>query len=427
MTATAAAERLPPGPSLPPVAQTLAIVASPASFLAGARRRHGDLFTLRLLGVPPFVVACDPDAIRQAFTGPPSVLRAGLANAPLGPLVGPRSVLLLDGEEHLRERRRLLPPFHGERLKAYERIMERATLREVEGWPLNSPFPLLPAMQEITLEVIMRAVLGVAAGDRYEELAARLRRVLDPQGGRVRMVFSLFVEDEALQRRFADRVAAVDELIRAEIADRRGDRRLDRREDVLSMLVQAGLGPRELRDQVVTLLVAGHETTATALAWTFERVLRHSDVLARLREGDDAYLDATVKESLRSRPVVPSVGRVLAEPYEVGGYLLPAGTRLVPSIVLSHAREEAYPDPEAFRPERFLGDGAPSGYEWLPFGGGVRRCLGASFALFEMRVVLRTVLRTARLEADRADPEPTVRSNVTLAPGRGARVIRRAG
>ena len=379
------------------------------------------MFTLRLLGVPPFVVIADPDAIREVFTGSADVMLAGEANAVLEPLVGPRSLLLLDREEHLAERRRLLPPFHGPRLKAYERIMERATLRELDGWPVGRPFALLPSMQEVTLEVIMRAVLGVAAGERYEELAHRLRRVLSPGGGRVRTILSLFTEDGPMERRFSEQVREVDELVHAEIADRRaapGD-------DVLSMLIEAGLDDDELRDEVVTLLVAGHETTATGLAWTFERLVRHPEAMARCA-GDEAYLDAAIKESLRVRPVIASVGRVLGEPYEVAGFALPAGTRVIPSIVLTHADETVHPDHRAFEPERFLGEGAPSTYEWLPFGGGLRRCIGASFALFEMRVVIRTVLAHASLVADAPEDEPVNRSNIVLVPGRGGRVVRTA-
>ncbi len=441
MTATAvpdlAAPALPPGPTLTPLAQTLAVIASPGTFLEAARRRYGDVFTIRVLGAA-FVVVADPAAIREVFTGPSEVLRAGLANAPLAPLVGPRSVLLLDGAEHLRERRLLLPPFHGARLRAHERVMERATRRSMQDWPIGRPFALLPAMQDITLEVIMRAVLGVHAGERYDELSARIRDVLAPQGGRVRMALAFLAgaQGNAWEQQFGARVGAMDAVLRAEIAARRRDPRLDRREDVLSMLVQArredgtGLSDDELRDELVTLLTAGHETTATALAWTFERVLRHTFVRERLEDelaaGETAYLDAVVKEALRVRPVIPSVGRVLTAPFAVGGHLLPAGASVIPSVVLTHGRDDAFAQPERFRPERFLGAAAPSTYEWIPFGGGARRCLGASFALTEMRVVLRTVLTTVRLEADTPAPEPVVRRNVTLAPGRGGRVVRRA-
>ncbi len=427
MSAAAAprAPELPPGPGVPPLAQTLAVIASPEAFLKRARERYGDLFTLRVAGAPPLVVVCEPKAIRDVFTGPADVMLAGQANATLEPLVGPRSVLLLDRDEHLQERRRLLPPFHGQRMKGYETIIERATLREMEGWPRRRPFPLLPSMQEITLEVIMRAVLGVAAGERYELLAERIRSALTPPGGgRLAQILSFALDETPFERQFVERVRAVDELIHAELRERRADPRLGQRTDILSMLIEAGLSDDELRDEVVTLLAAGHETTAAALSWTFERVLRHPEVLERLPD-DEAYLDATIKEALRSRPIIPSVGRVLATDYEIGGRLLPAGTVVIPSIVLTHGREDVYPDHERFEPERFLDGNSPSTYAWLPFGGGPRRCLGASFALFEMRVVVRTVLRGARLEADRLEDEPVNRQNITLAPARGARVVRR--
>jgi cytochrome P450 len=414
------AVKLPPGPPLPAVAQTLAAVGAPAKFYGAARKRYGDVFTVRFLGSPPFVMLSDPAAIREVFTGPANVMLAGQSNAVLGPLLGPKSLLLLDREEHLEERRRLLPPFHGARLPAYEQIMERATLRELEGWPRNRSFSVLPSMQEITLEVIMRAVLGVAAGDRYERLAAAIRDVLAPGGGRLRVMLSLFVEDEPMQRRFERQLAAVDALVYEEI----GVRRDDPGEDILSMLIEAGLSDHELRDEVVTLLVAGHETTATALAWTFERLLRHPEALERCKS-DEPYLDAAIKETLRVRPILPAVGRVLGEPYEIAGFTLPAGTQVIPSITLTHSSPVLYDDAAAFEPERFLGDDAPSTYEWLPFGGGVRRCLGASFALFEMRVVVRTVLANAELEPDTTDDEAVNRTNLVLTPARGGRVVRR--
>jgi cytochrome P450 len=267
----------------------------------------------------------------------------------------------------------------------------------------------------------MRAVLGVAAGERYEDLAHALRRLLAPGSGRVRTIVGLFVDDTTMQKRFAAQLAAVDELVFEEIADRREDPG----DDILSMLIAAGLDDDELRDEVVTLLVAGHETTATGLAWTFERLLRHPAALERCRE-DQGYLDAAIKETLRVRPVLPAVGRVLAEPYEIGGWRLPAGTRVFPSITLTHANESVHRDHEAFRPERFLGDETPSTYEWLPFGGGMRRCLGASFALFEMRVVVRTILARAKLEPHTPEDEDVNRTNLVLVPARGGRVVRRA-
>ncbi len=437
MTATASTEAikgLPPGPTIRPGPQLFAFLHDPAPTMRAARERYGGLFTLKLAEFT-LVIVSDPKHIREVFTGPADVMLAGRANAPLGPMVGERSLLLLDGAEHLKERRLLLPPFHGARMKAYERIIERATRREIEEWPRKRAFELMPSMREITLEVIMRAVLGVSAGERYEELAARIRRLLTPYASRARLVLSMFRTDEVLERRFAEQHADVDELIYAEIADRRADPRVHEREDILSMLVTArdadgdGLDDEALHDEVMTLLVAGHETTATGLGWTFERLVRNDDVMAKLVEevdrGEHAYLDAVIKESLRARPVVPNVGRILARPYVIGGYELPAGTQVTPSIALTHNADDVYDEAQEFRPERFLGDGAPGTYEWLPFGGGPRRCIGASFALFEMRVVVRTILASGvRFRADRPEPEGVFRQGVSLVPERGARVVR---
>ena len=429
---------LPPGPAMPPWLQTLALLLAPERFLGAAHERHGDVFTVRTAAFGTFVVVAGPDAVREVFTGPPAVLRAGESNAPLSVLVGERSVLVLDGPEHLRQRKLLLPPFHGDRLRGAERLIERATRRELEGWPVGRGFPVLPSMQAITLEVIVRVVFGVRGLARFEELSARLRKVLEPMGGRLRAVLSILAGDgfdggpDAV--RFAARRAAVDELLYDEIAQRRRAPDLAERADVLSMLLLAtdedgrGMTDTEVRDELVTILLAGHETTATALAWTFERLVHNPGVLRELRRELDAggheYLDAVIKESLRARPVLPNVGRVLAEEHELFGYVLPAGTGVLPSITLLHRREASFPDAGAFRPERFLGAG-PSGYAWIPFGGGIRRCLGASFALLEMRVVVQTVLAELDLTAARRAGETVVRRGITLTPSEGGRVVAR--
>ena len=429
---------LPPGPGIPPWAQTLALLLAPERFLVAAHERHGDVFSVRAAAFGTFVVVAGPDQVREVFTGPPGVLRAGESNAPLSILVGERSVLVLDGPEHLRQRKLLLPPFHGDRLHGAERLIERATRRELEGWPLGRSFPLLPSMQTITLEVVVRVVFGVRGVARFEELATRLRRVLEPMGGRLRAVLSVLAGDGfdggPDAARFAARRAAVDELLYDEIAARRRAPDLAERDDVLSMLLLAtdeegrGMTDVEVRDELVTILLAGHETTATGLAWTFERLVRHPGVLREvLRELDDGghgYLDAVIKESLRVRPVLPNVGRVLAADHELFGHALPAGTGILPSITLLHRREESFPEPAAFRPERFLGPG-PSGYAWIPFGGGIRRCLGASFALLEMRVVVQTVLRELELRAATRADEGVVRRGITLTPAHGGRVVAR--
>jgi cytochrome P450 len=427
---------LPPGPPLPRFLQTLAFVFAPAPFLDACRRRYGDVVTMSTLFDSKFVMVFDPEVVKQVFRGPPEQLRAGEANAPLGPVLGPRSVLLLDGAEHLRQRRLMLPAFHGERMRTYEQVMTAAADRTVDGWPVGEPFALLPAMQSLTLDVIMHAVFGVEEGVQQEELKRGVRAMLDPVGNRAVILMMVLsggrVGIGGRMERFAERRRAVDEMIYAEIARRREAADLEDRTDVLSMLLLArdedgeAMTDAELRDELVTLVVAGHETTATGLAWAFEELLRNPDVLARAQtavaEGDTAYIDAVVKETLRRRTVVPGVGRVVrGEPFELNGFTIPAGIEINPSIAAIHRRADRYPDPAEFRPERFLADDAPDTYTWIPFGGGTRRCLGASFATFEMRVVITRVLERTSLAASGA-PEKGVRKGVTIVPRRGVRV-----
>jgi cytochrome P450 len=332
----------------------------------------------------------------------------------------------------------MLPPFHGERMRAYEQVMRDAADRTIDSWPIGEQFSLMTSMQSLTLDVIMQTVLGVEPGPRQEELKRRVRAMLDPVGTRLRLLLMLLsggrIGIGGAASRFAQRRRAVDELIYAEIARRREEDDLEEREDVFSMLLLArddegrALTDNELRDELVTLLVAGHETTATGLAWAFELLLRNRPVLERLRaslaDGDNEYLEAVVKETLRLRTVVPGVGRVVREePFELGDYVIPTGVEINPSIVAIHRRGDLYPDPAAFRPERFLGTGAPDTYTWLPFGGGTRRCLGASFATFEMEVLIRRVLERAELRPVGRRPERRVRKGVTITPRRGVRVV----
>jgi cytochrome P450 len=438
---TSAVSGFPPGPPLPRLVQTLAFILAPAGFLDACRRRYGDVVTFGTLFDPRFVMVFSPEDVKQVFRGPADQLHAGEANAVLGPVVGTRSVLLLDGAEHLRHRRLMLPSFHGQRMRAYEEVMIAAADRAIDGWPIGHPFPLLPSMRSLTLEVIMRAVFGVEEGARQNELKRSLRTMLDPVGTRLGVAMMVLtggrVGIAGRTREFEQRRRAVDELIYDEIARRREAPDLDDREDVFSMLLVARdeedqrMSDQELRDELVTLLVAGHETTATGLAWAFELLLRNPRVLERLQaallEGDDAYLDAVVKETLRIRPVVSGIGRVVRqEHYEVGGYLIPPGVEINPSIAAIHRRPDRYPQPGEFRPERFLGPDPPDTYTWLPFGGGIRRCLGASFATFEMRVVIQRVLERAQLRAVGRRPEQAVRKGVTFVPKRGARAIQTA-
>jgi cytochrome P450 len=428
----------PPGPRLPRFIQTLYFIFGPRRFISRMYRRYGPIVQLGTAFDSNFVMVFDPALVKEVFRGPPERLRAGEANAPLGAALGMRSVLLLDGEEHLRQRRLMLPPFHGQRMRAYEDVMRESTDRAIDAWPLDEEFALLPTMQQITLDVILRAVFGVDPGPRQDELKRRLRSMIEPVSNRfgiLLMIAMRYGQSQAVKR-FEERRRLVDELIYDEIARRREAPDLEQREDVLSMLLLARdedgkpMTDLELRDQLVTLLVAGHETTATGLSWAFDQILRTPRVLAELQravaEGDDAYVDAVAKEALRIRPVVPGVGRVVrGGTFELGGYTLREGTEINPSIAVIHARPDSFVGPRDFRPERFLEDDPPDTYTWIPFGGGTRRCLGASFALFEMRVAIRRIIERTTLVSASGEPEQPERRGVTTVPNTGTRVILR--
>jgi cytochrome P450 len=428
----------PPGPPLPRTLQTLGFITAGTGFLEACRRRYGDVVWFSTLFDPGFVMVFDPEIVREVFKAPPDRLRAGEANAPLSMVLGQRSVLVLDGAEHLRHRRLMLPPFHGRRLAAHEQAMRDAADRSIDRWPVAREFELLPHMYVLTLDVIARAVFGIEEQERREELKLRIRTFLETAARPLRVIMMLLsrgrMRDDGAMREFEERRRLMDELILEEIEHRRGVADLEERDDALSLLLLArdedgaGLTDEEVRDELVTLLVAGHETTAAGIAWTLELVHRNPRVLARAREavaGDDsAYLDALVKESLRIRPVVPGIGRVVrGGPFEIGGWSIPEGVEINPSIRTIHRRADSFPAPDEFRPERFLGDDAPDTYTWIPFGGGTRRCLGASFAQLEMRVVLARVLERTELEAAGRRPERVSRRGVTMVPRRGARAV----
>jgi cytochrome P450 family 135 len=422
---------IPPGPREPPLLQTLQWLLRPISFLEACRRRYGDVFSVRFLGFrTPMVMLADPEAIRALYANARHGLPAGRTLALL-PILGPRSLLLLEGREHLARRRVMLPPFHGARMRAYEETVREVVAADVERWPEDEPFAVHPRMQRVTLDVILRAVFGVTDPGRRDALADRLGGLLADTAS-AGLQFGVL-----LSRRFGgpDPLASlqarrweIDAMLDVEIAERR----TDPREDILSLLVAARfeggepMDDAEIRDQLMTLLLAGHETTATGLAWTFDLLVRHPAVLERLVAavdgGESAYVRAVVTESLRLRPVVPLAGRRLNEPLRVDGHELPPGTDVTPAIWLAHTRADRYPEPFAFRPERFL-DGAPSTYAWVPFGGGVRRCLGAAFAEMEMRVALEEVLRHRTLRAATGRAERVARRNVTFSPAGGTRVI----
>ena len=420
---------LPPGPRTPPLFNGLRYARDPLRYFPRLRERHGDMFTVSFPDFPRVVYLAEPSLVRALFTGDPAQLHAGEANATvLEPAVGPRSVLTLDDDEHMRQRKLLLPPFHGKAVERYREIIRDAARRDLATWPVGEPFDIRSHTQSITLEVILRAVYGLNDPARF----ARAEQVI----GEFATRSDALLLPSFLRRgrrgpwgRFIRSRNALDALVYEELALRRAESDGDGREDVLSLLMRAQhddgspLSDRELRDELVTIVGAGHETTATALAWAVERLVRHPEAMERLRsDADGTYTDAVIRETLRSRPVLVDVARKLTAPLSVGGYHLPAGTLVLASITCLHAREDLYRDPDAFRPERFL-DEPPGTYTWIPFGGGVRRCLGAAFAQEEMRIVLREVATRADLRpATPAAERPRMR-NVTVAPEHGARVV----
>ncbi|NLT07728.1 MAG: cytochrome P450 [Solirubrobacterales bacterium] len=429
---------MPPGSRLPAALQTIRWAVRPLPWLTGLRRRHGDVFSVQLFHEDPWVMVSDPELVKRVLTAPADVLHAGEGNRILEPILGPQSVLLLDEDRHLRQRRLLLPPFHGDRMERYGEVMREIVAAELDRWPAGIAAPAWPRMQAITLEVILRAVFGVTDRERLDPLRAALRDMLDFMGDNRRMVAFMAVGPRRVTRSrllgFRELMARADELVLAEVARHRELPDLDARDDVLSLLLQARhedgspMSDSELRDELMTLLVAGHETTATALGWALERLVRHPEALARVAEeapaGGGPYTDAAIQETLRLRPVIPVVARHVKEPFQLGEHLIPVGATITPSILLVHRREDIYPDPAAFRPERFL-ERPPGTYTWIPFGGGVRRCIGASFALFEMRAVLSTLLERATVAVDPGDPrrEGTRRRAITLTPARGATLV----
>jgi len=426
---------LPPEPKASSLVQTLRWAFRPLPFMDECRRRHGDSFSVRFLGFErPMVMISDPAAVKALYTERAHGLPPG-RNIILEPIMGSHSILVVEGSEHLARRKLMLPPFHGERMRSYQPVVEEIVAAEIDSWPLQAEFPVHARMQAVTLEVILRVVFGVSEGARLERLRGMLASVLEETASPRAQLVGLATRrfgGRGPWARFEQQLRAVDELLYAEIAEHRRRPDLEERDDILSMLMVAHfedgsqMDDTDLRDQLMTLLLAGHETTATALAWTFDLVLRHPGVLERLREtlaaGEDDYLRATIAESLRLRPVIPLAGRRLATELVADGLTLPAGTDVTPAIWLTHTRADVYPEPFAFRPERFLDEG-PDTYAWIPFGGGIRRCLGASFAEFEMRIVLREVLTRCDLRKASPLPEKTGRRNITLSPRDGTPVV----
>jgi cytochrome P450 len=425
-----------PGPGAPSWVQTAQFAARPDLFLERNWRRYGDTFSARIrgFGTGRDVFLADPRMVEQVFKGSPTALRLGeIAGPPIIQLAGERSILALDGEEHLRHRRLVLPPFHGERMLKYTSITAEAADRSLVTWPVDEPFALRPKMAAITIEVVMRAVFGVERGDRHDRLSTAVLDLIETDlAGTLALTFPSLRRDFGPVRawsRLQRSKDTADALIYSEIASRRAAADLSEREDILSMLLQTELTDEEIHDELITMLVAGHETTATALSWAFDLLLHHPRVLTRLQAelaaGDESYLQAVVQEVLRLRPVVATAQRVVRQPTRIGDYEIDAGITLFCAIWLVHRQPGLYPQPLEFRPERFL-DRRPGTYEWIPFGGGVRRCIGASFAPMEMRTVLRHILTHATLEPATAELEKPRNKVVLLAPKNGTVVVRRA-
>lgn len=417
------------GPRAPMTVQTLHYGLAPYDFFQRSHRRFGDVFRVSV-GGNTWIVLGAPEAVRDVFALGYDAVDSGKANRPLSALLGTRNLLLLDGEEHLARRRVVLPPFHGESLRAYAEVVASVAERHLSAWPTRRTVPVLPIMQALTLEVVLRAVFGVEDAGRREELSRRLRRLMAWTTELRRAFVFSFLGPERLAglRGLRRQRAAVDALLLAEIATRRRDPALAERRDVLSGLLRARtedgrpLSDRDLRDELLTLLVAGHETTAALLAWAVHELARTPDALARLAAGEPGLDRAVVQETLRLHPPVPlGALRRLRRPVEITGRLLPAGAIVAPCSAIIHRRVDLWPEPEAFSPDRFL-DTRPAPGTWLPFGGGVRRCVGAAFAEQEARLVLGAVARRFELAASPARREWVGRRGIVLVPGRGGRV-----
>jgi len=436
-------ERLPAPPvvGLPAAAQVLWFSLRQVGFVFRQRARFGDVWSARgyVRGGP--VVVCHPDHVRSLFSAPPDLVPTIATESPLRPVLGSSSVLTANEPRHLPRRKLLLPAFHGEAIAAYERMIAAAAEREISRWRLHRPFSLAPRMQAITLDVIMGGVFGIEGRPRPGSAEHALRLAIREMLWKSKLPIARLAELGNLGRsepRGLMRLGLLvpDRCVYAVIAKRRRAGDLAERRDILSLLLRSEdeegrpLSDRELRDELMTLVLAGHETTANQLAWTWERLLRtpqaHGRLLEAVRSGGDAegpaWVEATIQEAMRARPVVPMTGRRVAVPWRFGPYGVPAGRPVAISILLLHHREDVYPDPFTFRPERWLGR-KPGTYEWIPFGGGTRRCLGATLAMAEQRVVLREMARRLDLEADRPEPERPQHRNVTMIPARGGRAV----
>jgi cytochrome P450 len=433
----------PPSLSLPRPVQTVMFGLAPLTFNLKAQRELGDVWQVDLPArAGPLVMTSHPDHVRSLFTAKPQDAPTATNETPLRPILGPNSVLILLGEKHMRERKLLLPPFHGEAVQRYVATIKQVAHREIDRWPIGKPFALAPRMQAVTLDVIMGGLFGIdgtpARGTpeyRMRETFRRLLRISTNLLWGLVELYNLGREEARGPMRWVLKLA--DRELYQAIRTRRAQPIPDSATDVMSLLLAARdehgrpLSDEEIRDELMTLVLAGHETTANSLAWTLERLVRAPDAHANLREavrggGDPqhagAYVEATIHEGMRVRPVIPIIVRLVKKPWRLGEYVVPADTPIAISIAALHHRPDVYPDPYAFRPERFL-QTKPGTYTWIPFGGGIRRCLGASLAMAEQRVVLEAIIKRTDLAASRPSSEWPRQRNVTMIPSRGGRVI----
>ena len=440
---------LPPGPKSSRLFQTLNWVRKPIPFMQACAKEYGECFTVRLVGTPPFSFFSDPVAIKQIFTAAPEHAQAGKANVVLKPILGENSILLLDGARHKRERKLLMPPFHGERMRLYGDIMREIADRSIDSWPVEQPFPIHERMQAITLDIILRTVFGVDEGPLLQKLRSLLIEFLNLVGS------SPFLLIHWLQinlgpltswQRIRKLGHEIDTVLYEQIAQRKVAAQ-NGRTDIMAMLVEARdedgrpMSDQELRDEMITMLLAGHETTATSLSWVVHRLLQNPVVLEKVRAelqrvvgggpirvehvSELEYLDATIKETARLSPIIPAVVRYLEQPTRIGAYEIPADCVAAPCIYLTHRRPELWPEPETFNPDRFIGKRVDP-YTFFPFGGGVRHCLGAAFATYEMKIVLAQMLSRVSLRPVPGHTVRVVRRSITFAPSDGMPVIREA-
>lgn len=418
--------------------QTAQFTWRPDRFMERNWARYGDIFRARIRGwgTGDDVFVAHPELVEQMFRARPTAMRLGeIAGIAVTPIAGPDSILSLDAPKHLEHRKVMNPPFHGERMRRYHDVIVEAADRSIASWPVGTPFALHPHFTAMTMDVIMSAVFGIGQGSRHDELSEIAARLVAPPSlaAKLALSFPAMRRDLGPSRHwstFEEDKARADALIYDEIATRRRAGDLADRNDIMSQLLLTSFSDQEIHDELITLIIAGHETTGTALAWTFDLLLHHPAVMARLRDelanGDEEYLEAVVHEALRLRPVVSTAQRVVREPVQIGDYEIPPGITMFAAIWVVNRRPDVYgPDPLAFRPERFLGK-RPGTYTWIPFGGGVRRCLGSNFAPTEMKIVIKQVLAATDLAPARPELEEPVNRVVLLAPKHGTMAIRRA-